>query len=195
MNGDYIVTELEEVRTLVGEEGFARLLSSFSCPLNSEVEDFLKYKAEQSSRLGASVTYLVGNAEGILLGYFTLLVKSFQIESSRLSSANRRLISRFAEISERGQYNAAVYLVAQIGKNFARECEGLIDGGTLLGLAFKILRRAQGLVGGKLVLVEREIDRPKLLTFYRANGFKSWNTRHSAKDGVTYDQMICSLGR
>jgi len=39
---------------------------------------------------------------------------------------------------------------------------------------------AQALVGGKPVLVERETDRPKLLDFYRANNFKSWNIRHSA---------------
>lgn len=31
-----------------------------------------------------------------------------------------------------------------------------------------------------MVLVERETDRPKLLDFYCANSFKSWNTRHSA---------------
>lgn len=54
---------------------------------------------------------------------------------------------------------------------------------------------AQALVGGKPVLVERETDRPKLLDFYRANNFKSWNTCHSARDGVTYDQMLCNLGR
>ena len=52
------------------------------------------------------------------------------------------------------------------------------------------LRKAQRLVGGKLVLVEREADRPKLLDFYNTCGFKSWNGRYDKKDQVQYDQMI-----
>ena len=39
-------------------------------------------------------------------------------------------------------------------------------------------------------LVEREADRDKLLTFYSANGFKSWNARYDKGDKVLYDQMI-----
>ena len=48
-------------------------------------------------------------------------------------------------------------------------------------------------VGGKLVMVERESDRPKLLEFYNMNGFKSWTTRRNAKDGMVYDQMFAVL--
>ena len=57
-------------------------------------------------------------------------------------------------------------------------------------MALDKLRAAQDLVGGKLVLVEREADRTKLLEFYNANGFKSWNGRYDKKDQVQYDQMI-----
>ena len=35
-----------------------------------------------------------------------------------------------------------------------------------------------------------EADRAKLLEFYNANGFKSWNGRYDKKDQVQYDQMI-----
>lgn len=196
MDDGYIVAELEEVRADIGEEQLSALLDAFRCPVNPEVEEFLKRKAMQSSRLGASVTYLVGGAGHALLGYFTLLLKSFRIGADGLSSANRRLVSRFAELDgETGCYNAAVYLIAQLGKNFAVAERARIDGSILLKLAFKILRRAQSLVGGKLVLVEREMDRPKLLDFYRANNFRSWNVRHSERDGVTYDQMLCNLRR
>ena len=48
-------------------------------------------------------------------------------------------------------------------------------------------------IGGKLVMVERESDRPKLLEFYNDNGFKSWTTRRNAKDGMVYDQMFAVL--
>lgn len=196
MDDGYIVSELEEVRAELGGEQLAALLASYRCPVNPEVEDFLKRKAMPSSRLGASVTYLVSDSSHALLGYFTLLLKSFRIGASGLSSSNRRLVARFAELDEEtGCYNAAVYLIAQLGKNFGIPEHARMDGSILLKLAFKILRRAQSLVGGKLVLVEREADRPRLLDFYRANNFRSWNVRHSKRDGVTYDQMLCNLGR
>ena len=196
MDDAYIVSELEEVRAGLGEEQLSALLGAYRCPLNPEVEEFLKRKAVPSSRLGASVTYLVSDSSHALLGYFTLLLKSFRIEAAGLSATNRRLVSRFAELDEEtGCYHAAVYLIAQLGKNFAVAGRHRIDGSVLLKLAFKILRRAQSLVGGKLVLVERETDRPKLLDFYRRNNFRSWNVRQSRRDGVTYDQMLCNLGR
>ena len=42
-------------------------------------------------------------------------------------------------------------------------------------------------------MVEREIDRPKLLAFYKNNGFKSWTMRLNEKDGVVFDQMFAEL--
>ena len=69
-----------------------------------------------------------------------------------------------------------------------------IVGADLMQLALQKLWAAQHLVGGKLVLVDREVDRPKLLKFYQQFNFKSWNVRHSKKDGIDYDQMICVLG-
>ena len=68
-----------------------------------------------------------------------------------------------------------------------------ISGSELLGLAFDVLRKARKLVGGKLVPIDRESDQPKLLDFYQANGFKSWNRRFSKKDAIEYDQMLCVL--
>ncbi len=82
---------------------------------------------------------------------------------------------------------AAIYLIAQIGKNFAIEEDARIEGKALLELALEKLRSAQTI---KLVLVEREADRPKLLDFYKDRGFKSWNERYDKGDGVKYDQMI-----
>ena len=167
-------------------------LSSFTVPLNSEVEDFIRNKALQATKLKSSISYLVIDEDlADVIGYFTLLVKPFTIQAMRLSSKNRRLIARFSEENtETGDYTASVYLIAQIGKNYAIEESLQISGGDLLSMALDKLRAAQDLVGGKLVLVEREADRAKLLEFYNANGFKSWNGRYDKKDQVQYDQMI-----
>ena len=171
------------------------LFSGFACPLNKEVDDFLKNKAVQSNKLKASVSYLVVDSEtAVLLGYFTLVLKPFTIHESKLSKTNIRLISRFAERNEEtGSFTAALYLIAQIGKNYALPEDRRISGGDLMSLALDKLRAAQDLVGGKMVMVEREADREKLLSFYQSNGFKSWNARFDKKDKVQYDQMICVL--
>ncbi len=189
-----MINSIAEFATKFGESALADFISSFSCPLNSEVEDFLKYRAIQSSRLSASQTYLViGDDNYQLLGYYTLVLKSYTVKGSLLSSANRRLILRFAEEDGKGNFHAAVYLIAQIGKNFALPVDEQISGSRLIGMALDEFRAIKRRVGGKLVMVERENDRPKLLTFYQANGFKSWTKRSDAKDKVCYDQMFAAI--
>ena len=189
---NYEVQEIGEYSRLVGEENLRIVLDTFDCSLNQEVESFLVRKAVQAGLLKAAITYLVFDVDtSALVGYFTLVLKPFSIARDKLNSANRKLISRFAELNERtGEYTAAIYLIAQIGKNFAIEEDDRIEGKALLELALEKLRSAQTIVGGKLVLVEREADRPKLLEFYKDRGFKSWNERYDKGDGVKYDQMI-----
>ena len=186
------VWRIDKFAKTVGEAVLSSTLSSFAVPLNSEVEDFIRKKALQATKLKSSISYLVIDEDlADVVGYFTLLVKPFTIQAASLSSKNRRLIARFAEENTKaGDYTASVYLIAQIGKNYAIEEPLQISGGDLLNMALDKLRAAQDLVGGKLVLVEREADRAKLLEFYNANGFKSWNGRYDKKDQVQYDQMI-----
>ena len=186
------VWRIDKFAKTVGEAVLSSTLSSFAVPLNSEVEDFIRKKALQATKLKSSISYLVIDEDlADVVGYFTLLVKPFTIQAASLSSKNRRLIARFAEENtEAGDYTASVYLIAQIGKNYAINEPLQISGGDLLDMALDKLRAAQDLVGGKLVLVEREADRAKLLEFYSANGFKSWNGRYDKKDHVQYDQMI-----
>ena len=186
------VWRIDKFAKTVGEAALSSTLSGFAVPLNTEVEDFIRNKALQATKLKSSISYLVVDEElADVLGYFTLLVKPFTIQSKQLSSKNRRLIARFSEENtETGDYTASVYLIAQIGKNYSIQEELQISGNDLLNLALDKLRAAQNLIGGKLVLVEREADREKLLKFYNDNGFKSWNGRYDKKDQIQYDQMI-----
>lgn len=92
-----------------------------------------------------------------------------------------------------GNFHAAVYLIAQIGKNFAIPKASQISGTQLIGMALDEFRMIKSHVGGKLVMVEREDDRPKLHTFYQANGFKSWTKRIDANSKVCYDQMFAVI--
>ena len=187
---------ISEFEDTVGSDALADTLARFSCPLNKEVESYLKdfSRAVQSSQMSSSVTYLAFDSRSNdLLGYFTLMMKAYSVKSDALNSANKRLIRRFSEIDSSGNFTAAVYLIAQIGKNFALPEEDQIEGSELLMAAMNVFCETKKAIGGKLVMVERESDRPKLLEFYNDNGFKSWTTRRNAKDGMVYDQMFAVL--
>ena len=186
------VWRIDKLAKKVGDRVLSSTLAQFSIPLNKEVEDFIRNKALQATKLKSSITYvLVDEDIAEVIGYFTLLVKPFTIPASCLSSTNRRLISRFSEVNEdTGNYTASVFLLAQIGKNYAIQRQYQVSGRDLLEVALDKLRAAQDLIGGKLVLIERETERMKLHDFYKANGFKSWNSRYDKNDNVQYDQMI-----
>ena len=186
------VWRIDKLAKKVGDRVLSSTLAQFSIPLNKEVEDFIRNKALQATKLKSSITYvLVDEDIAEVIGYFTLLVKPFTIPASCLSSTNRRLISRFSEVNEEtGNYTASVFFLAQIGKNYAIQRQYQVSGRDLLEVALDKLRAAQDLIGGKLVLIERETERMKLHDFYKANGFKSWNSRYDKNDNVQYDQMI-----
>ena len=196
--GVSLITLSVAERTL-GSDGLTEMISRFACPLNSDVEDYLKNpkRATNSSRMSSSVSYLVLNSQtSDLLGYFTLMMKAYSVESGQLSSKNRRLVERFSEVDKQGKFVVPVYLIAQLGKNFALPKEKQIAGVDLLKLAIDRFSKVRGEIGGKLVMVEREADCPKLLEFYTKNGFKSWTRRINEKDGkkkVEFDQMFAVL--
>ena len=190
--GVSLFTLLDIERTL-GADKLAEVVSRFSCPVNSDVEDYLKNpkRAVNSSRMSSSVSYLVLNSQtSDLLGYFTLMMKAYSVEAKQLSSKNRRLVERFSQVNRHGKFVVPVYLIAQLGKNFALPKEKQIAGVDLLKLALDRFSNVKREVGGKLVMVEREANRPKLLEFYNKNGFKSWTRRINEKDGVEFDQMF-----
>ena len=133
--------KISELEDTVGKEALADTLARFSCPLNKEVESYLKdaSRAVQSSRMSSSVTYLAfDSGTNDLLGYFTLMMKAYSVRSDALNSANKRLISRFSEIDASGNFTAAVYLIAQIGKNFALPEEDQVEGSELLMAAMDV---------------------------------------------------------
>ena len=196
MSASVSVFTLTAIERSLGADKLAELISRFACPVNSDVEDYLRNpkRAINNSHLSSSITYLVLNSQtGDLLGYFTLMIKAYSVESSQLNSKNRRLIERFSEVNKQGKSIVPVYLIAQLGKNFALSKDKQIAGVDLLKLALDRFNNVKSEIGGKLVMVEREANRPKLLEFYNNNGFKSWTQRINEKDKVEYDQMFAVM--
>lgn len=169
----------------LGESKVKQMLSSFSCPYNRDIEDFLKNKAMVFSEQSLSKTHLVyaphkGNP--VLVGYFALAQKYIVIKKDSLSKRLRTRISKFATYDpELKQYCTSAYLIGQLSKNYTNGYDKLITGDELLKMATDKLSIIQQEIGGKIIYLECE-DNERLLEFYSQNGFVTFGKRNLEKD-------------
>ena len=168
----------------LGEDKLVQLLSEFSCPLNPDVERFLKKQAIDFAKKHQAVTYLVLSLEDAeLLGYFSITIKPF-------SNTAKRKLARFSEIDKNEQtYNLAAYLIAQLGKNFNDKVKGRITGQELLEAAIRQTQILQYQVGGMVAFVEAE-NKEKLLAFYENYGFKRFDTRQTVLGDAESHELV-----
>lgn len=174
----------------LGEEPVKELLSSFSCPLNPDVEYFLRSKAIDFSKQGFSQTHLVFasyKGDPALVGYFTLANKYITIKSDILKGRLRKRINKFSvfDVVTRSHCLSAP-LIGQLGKNYSNGLNKLISGGELLKLACEKVAKIQLELGGRFVYLECE-DKEKLLDFYRENGFCEFDRRTLDRDETNID--------
>lgn len=181
----YKIANLDKFLTAIGEEKTQAILANYLCPLNPDVEHFLRKTAIPFSKQGLAKTHLVFascNEQWVLVGYFSLANKCFLIKRNHSLSNNlRSRIRKFARIiPETETYEISAPLIAQLGKNFACGYNRLITGDELLKLACDKVQETQALMGGKIAYLECE-DKPALLAFYERNGFVSFDKRPVSK--------------
>lgn len=187
--------EMVNILDMIGAIGEAKLkqcLSDFSCPINSEIEQFVTNNAIEFAKRKLSVTYFVVNEFGKIAAVFTLAHKAVEIENVNLSNSKRKKISRYAILdSESGSYTVSAFLIAQFGKNYAVDEGKGISGNELMDLTFEVLENVQHDIGGGIVFLECE-DKVKLLDFYQSekNGFMPFNERYSVDDNIRYIQLF-----
>ncbi len=167
----------------LGNEALTELISEFSCPLNPDVERFLREKASEFAKKHQAVTYLVLSSETAeLVGYFSVTIKPLVVSTESFSNTIKRKLSRFGEIDEGTRScNIAAYLIAQLGRNFNPHLKDKISGMLLVEAALQKIRHMQYDAGGMVVFVEAE-NKEKLLDFYRDCGFKSFSIRQTSTD-------------
>lgn len=182
----------------IGEEVVKEMLSSFQCPMNPDVETFLKVNAIEFTKKSQSVTYLVMSEAGDmdLLGYFTLAIKPLSIRDRESFSNNmKKRISRTSELDkDSNTYSTSAYLIAQLGKNYSNEISHHIGGKDLLASAIQAIREMQYRAGGNIVFLEAE-EKEKLMQFYESkeNGFIRFDERQVAQgknEGLELIQMM-----
>lgn len=181
---EYSIMPLAEILEESGESGAEKLLSSFSCPINKDVETFLlnENKAINMERQRVSVTYLVFYKE-IFCAYFTLASKIIAIEKGHgISNKTYERITKFGTC-DNNICTIPSPLIAQLGKNYTDNRNELIDGDTLLDFALMYIKDVQKLVGGKVVYIECK-DEVNLVDFYSRNGFVEFGRRELDPDEI-----------
>lgn len=185
----YSILSLNDIISEKGEDFCRGILSTFSCPKNQDVENFLtKRSAIDFAKQGISQTFLVYASyqkKNVLCGYFTLASKYIIVPKSAVSKTTAKRLRKFsiANVPD-GSILIAAPLIAQLGKNFQNGYDSLITGDELLKMALDKVRLAQMIVGGKVVYVECE-DIPELINFYSTNGFVEFGKRNLDKDEKT----------
>lgn len=180
------VVNLMDLINVKGESFTKEILSSFSCPLNADVEKFLKSSSIPFAQQGVAATHLVFSSyrgEIVLVAYFTVTMKTMYItKRNTLSKSLKARLNKFASFnSEMERHEIVAPLIAQLGKNYTNGYNSLINGDELLEFACERIAMVQRTVGGRIVYLECE-DKPKLIDFYESNGFMPFDKRTLDKD-------------
>ena len=175
----------------LGEDELRQILSEFSCPMNPDVERFLKYSSIEFAKKNQSVTYLVFSvADGKLLGYFTLALKPLTVRGETVSNTVKRKLLRVSELDKKSDtYTMSAYLIAQLGKNYSENDGKMITGAELLGLAWDKIKATQYMFVGMVTFLEAE-NEEKLLSFYRESRFSQFDTRQTTSDTDESHELV-----
>ena len=175
----------------LGESRLFQVLSGFSCPKNPDVERFLKKSSIEFTKKNQSVTYLVFDVSSMeLVGYFTIALKPLTVRGETVSNTVKKKLMRVSELDEQSQtYTMSAYLIAQLGKNFKNGAEKKITGEELLELAWDIVEKMQYMGGGMVTFLEAE-NSERLLSFYQANRFQTFDTRQTATDSEEPHELV-----
>lgn len=185
----YVQINLSDLLEQLGEDEVKTILSTFSCPLNADVEKFLRDKSIEFSKRGFSKTHLVfwkseDGKEKEFVGYYTIASKFITIKKDVVSSKEARKLKEQGDFNvDTKEYTVAAPLIAQLGKNYTDGNDTLISGDDLLSLAMEKVKHVQKEVGGRFVYLECE-EEEKLMEFYESNNFKMFGKRELDRDEI-----------
>ena len=149
-----------------------KLLKTFVCTKNTDVQDFLHNKAITFERNLRSCTYLyTSNADKSVVAYITLGIKSLLTND----------LSDEAIVFLDGYTNEILsipcYLIAQLGKSDT--CKEKI-GSFLLDDALSIIDKSQDSLKGRFVLID-SVNDERVINFYKVNSFIALENDKSLK--------------
>ena len=139
-----------------------KILKTFSCAKNTDVQDFLHNKAITFERNLRACTYLyTSNADKSVAGYFSIGI------TYTLTNKLDKAVVKFLDGYTDETIAIPCYLVGQLGKSDS--CKEKI-GNYLLDDALSIIDKAQDSLKGRFVLIDAVND-DKVINFYKENSF------------------------
>ena len=175
---------LAKVIEFLNDEGeLRRLLSSFSCEQDDDIQYFLENRAIEFEQLSKARTYLAFDGEQlqkqsgldslIIYGYISLALKVLSVpeENKNISNHKRRDLDGFnAKCQGKVIEDFPCYLSGQLARNSDVDKMAL-PGEAILQKAFDIIQEAANAVCGRLIMVECKDD-VRLIQFYSQSGFE-----------------------
>jgi len=190
----YFVLNIREYLGTPAEKDLSILRNQYQCPVNKDIENFLKNSAVIFAQKHQAVSYLVfSKKNGSLLGYFALAIKTISVKAQNISKSIQRKLSRMSVLNDDGEYNIPAYLIAQLGKNYQPGLNDSITGNDLLVLAMEQISHIQYKVGGILCVLECE-NKNELLDFYCGrNHFVAFGTRKTRSTDKNLLQLLKTI--
>lgn len=185
-----------DMMKMYGEDSCKAVLSTFMCPLNLDVEDFIHNKAMEFARQRIAITFLVfkeTDSGSALVGYYTLANKFVSIAGAHLSKTLQKKIAKFSQYDDSlDRFMVSMPLIAQLGRNFNPNLPFNIAGADLLSIALQRVLDVEYLIGGKTVYIECN-NQPKLFDFYSASGFLAFDKRNKQGSADENDVLVQML--
>ncbi len=173
-----MLISLKDLINELSEEELNRLLSSYECILDSDIEFFLKNRAITYEELSKARTYLIFEEDELanksidevtVLGYIALALKVLTVPEETSNRMRKEIDGLSAKIHGE-QINAfPVYLIGQLGRN-SKVSNDVLPGEQLIEYAYEVMQPAVNAVGGRYILIECHEDE-HLLSFYKKNEF------------------------
>lgn len=155
----------EIIQTLPSKTKVKKLLETFICSKNSDLQDFLHDQAMTFESHLRSRTYIyLDNETREIAAYFTVAVNTLHTDG--ISSEVILLLDGYKDDIQ----TIPCFLIGQVGKSDRHEAFKI--GEYILADAVEIINLAQQALGGRFILLDA-INQPKVIAFYQQNTFFS----------------------
>jgi len=139
-----------------------KLLKTFVCEQNKDLQDFLHNKAITFTKNERSKTYLYIDSDKKVIGYFTITITS--LDTKNLDEDTIRCLDGHNDCAT----SIPCYLIGQLGKSDNYKSYKI--GNYILNDALSIIEFSQKQLGGRFILVDA-INNDKVIDFYKDNLF------------------------
>jgi len=159
----YKFFSLNELLEFSSKSQVRKLLKTFKCKRNLDLEQFLHQKAIIFEKKGRSRTYLYVDIDTKqVIAYFTISIASLNIEFF----SNETISYLYGQENVNSKC-LPCYLIGQLGKS--DNCK-LQIGTKLLKKSISVIIKGHNILNGRFILLD-SINNAKIIKFYEKNGF------------------------